>query len=130
MSNEIMNLIETIVVVPLVIAISSFLIALIRQQTAKIESSVKDEKAKKLIQIAESAVAQTVTSVTQTYVDELKKEGAFDFCAQKEAFEKSKQNVEKLLTEEAVSAVKETFGDFDEWLETKIEEAVYNSKAS
>lgn len=130
MSNEIMNLIETLVVAPLAIAISAFLIALIRQQTAKIESSVKDNKVKRLIQIAESAVDQAVTSVTQTYVDGLKKEGAFDSNAQKDAFEKSKQNVRKLLTADAISAVKDAFGDFDEWLETKIEEAVYNNKVS
>lgn len=128
MSNEIMNLIETLVLTPLVIAISSFLIALIRQQTAKIEGKIKDEKARRLIEIAEGVITQAVTSVTQTYVDGLKAEGTFDKAAQTAAFEQSKEKIYMLLTNETKQAIQDNYGSVSEWIKTKIEETVNKNK--
>lgn len=128
MSNEVMNLIETLVLAPLIIAISSFLIALIRQQTSKIEEKIKDEKAKRMLEIAENVVSQAVATVSQTYVDGLKKDGIFDTDAQKEAFEMSKDKIYKLLTTDTLQAVQNNYGDVDEWIVTKIEETINKSK--
>lgn len=128
MSNEIMNLIETLVLVPLLIAISSFLIALIHQQTARIETKIKDEKAKRLIEIAESVVSQAVTSVTQTYVDGLKAEREFGKEAQKVAFEEAKNKIYLMLTDETMKTVQENYGNIEEWIRTKIEETVNKNK--
>lgn len=128
MSNEVMNLIETLVLAPLIIAISSFLIALIRQQTSKIEEKIKDEKAKRMLEIAENVVSQAVATVSQTYVDRLKKDGIFDTEAQKEAFEMSKDKIYKLLTTDTLQAVQNNYGDVDEWIVTKIEETINKSK--
>ena len=128
MSNEIMNLIETLVLAPLVIAISSFLIALIRQQTAKIEEKVKDDKVKRLLEIAENVVSQSVATVSQTYVDALKKDGIFDKDAQQQAFEMSKDKIYTLLTADTLQAVQNNYGDVDEWIVTKIEETINKSK--
>lgn len=128
MSNEIMNFIETLVLAPLVIAISSFLIALIRQQTSKIEEKIKDEKAKRMLEIAENVISQAVATVSQTYVDGLKKDGIFDTDAQKEAFEMSKDKIYKLLTTDTLQAVQNNYGDVDEWIVTKIEETINKSK--
>ena len=128
MSNEVMNLIETLVLAPLIIAISSFLIALIRQQTSKIEGKIKDEKTKRMLEIAETVVSQAVATVSQTYVDGLKKDGIFDTDAQKEAFEMSKDKIYKLLTTDTLQAVQNNYGDVDEWIVTKIEETINKSK--
>lgn len=124
MSNEVMNLIETLVLAPLIIAISSFLVALIRQQTFKIEEKIKDEKAKRMLEIAENVVSQAVATVSQTYVDGLKKDGIFDTDAQKEAFEMSKDKIYMLLTTDALQAVKDNYGNVEEWINTKIEETI------
>lgn len=124
MSNEVMNLIETLVLAPLIIAISSFLIALIRQQTFKIEEKIKDEKAKRMLEIAENVVSQAVATVSQTYVDGLKKDGIFDTDAQKEAFEMSKDKIYMLLTTDTLQAVKDNYGNVEEWINTKIEETI------
>lgn len=124
MSNEVMNLIETLVLAPLIIAISSFLIALIRQQTSKIEEKIKDEKAKRMLEIAENVVSQAVATVSQIYVDGLKKDGIFDTDAQKEAFEMSKDKIYMLLTTDALQAVQDNYGNVEEWINTKIEETI------
>ena len=128
MSNEVMNLIETLVLAPLIIAISSFLIALIRQQTSKIEEKIKDEKAKRMLEIAENVVSQAVATVSQAYVDGLKKDGIFDTDAQKEAFEMSKEKIYMLLTTDTLQAVKDNYGNVEEWIDTKIEETINKSK--
>jgi hypothetical protein len=128
MSNEIMNLVETLVLAPLVVAISSFLIALLRQQTAKIEGKIKDEKAKRLLEIAEGVVTQAVTSVTQTYVDGLKADGEFTKEAQRAAFEQSKEKIYALLTNETMQAIQDNYGSMEEWIKTKIEETVNKNK--
>lgn len=126
MSNEVMNLIETLVLAPLIIAISSFLIALIRQQTSKIEEKIKDEKAKRMLEIAENVVSQAVATVSQTYVDSLKKDGIFDKEAQQQAFEMSKDKIYTLLTTDTLQAVKDNYGNVEEWINTKIEETINN----
>ena len=118
MSNEIMNLIETLVLAPLVIAISSFLI----------KEKIKDEKAKRLIEIAEGVVSQAVTSVTQTYVEGLKADGTFDKNAQMAAFEESKDKIYLMLTDETMKAVQDNYGNIEEWIKTKIEETVNKNK--
>ena len=128
MSNEFMNLVETLVLAPLVIAISSFLITLIRQQTAKIEDKIKDDRAKRLIEIAEGVVSQAVISVTQTYVDGLKAENEFGEEAQRVAFEQSKDKIYMLLTDETMKAVQDNYGNIEEWIKTKIEETVNKNK--
>lgn len=126
MSNEIINLIETLVLAPMVIAISSFLIALLRQQTAKIEEKIKDEKAKRMLEIAGNVVSQAVATVSQTYVDVLKKDGIFDKDAQQQAFEMSKDKIYTLLTTDTLQAVKDNYGNVEEWINTKIEETINN----
>lgn len=128
MSNEVINNIETCVIIPMMIAVSSYIIAFLHKQTARLQEQIKNEKAKKLIDIADSIVNQSVVSVTQTYVDGLKAEGAFDKTAQEIAFNKSKEKICCLLTTEVANAVKDNYGSFEDWINTKIEESVCKNK--
>lgn len=128
MSQEIVNLIETLVLAPLIIAISSFLIAFLKQQTAKLQEKIQDEKIKRLLGIAESVVSQSVLTVSQTYVDALKEDGLFGKDEQEKAFEMSRDKIYKLLTADTIQAVQENYGDVEEWIKTKIEETINKSK--
>ena len=89
MSQEVMNIIETCVISPLLIAVTSYVIAFLHKQTVRLQETVKNEKMKNLIGIAEGIVAQAVNTVSQTYVDGLKADGIFDKEAQKTAFGKT-----------------------------------------
>ena len=128
MSQEIVNLIETLVLAPLIIAISSFLIAFLKQQTAKLQEKIQDEKIKRLLGIAESVVSQSVLTVSQTYVDALKEDGSFGKDEQEKAFEMSRDKIYKLLTADTIQVVQENYGDVEEWITTKIEETINKSK--
>lgn len=128
MSQEIVNLIETLVLAPLIIAISSFLIAFLKQQTAKLQEKIQDEKIKRLLGIAESVVSQSVLTVSQTYVDALKEDGSFGKDEQEKAFEMSRDKIYKLLTADTIQVIQENYGDVEEWITTKIEETINKSK--
>lgn len=128
MSQEVMNIVETCVISPLLIALTSYIITFLHKQIVKLQAQIKDEKIKNLISIAEGIVDQAVSTVTQTYVDGLKEEGVFDKDAQKTAFEKSKTYVYSLMTEETKNAIMENYGTLDTWVSTKIEEFIAKSK--
>lgn len=128
MSQEVMNIIETCVISPLLIALTSCIVTFLRKQTVRLQEQIKDEKVKKLISIAEGIVDQAVSTVTQTYVDGLKEEGVFDKVAQKTAFEKSKTYIYSLMTEETKKAIAENYGTLDTWVVTKIEESIARNK--
>ena len=49
---------------------------------------------------------------------------------QLEAFEKSKNKTLEILGDTTVAALREIYGDFDAWLETKIEQVCRETKAA
>ena len=98
-----------------------FLFTLLRKK-------VKDEKLARVISRVENIVKQTVILINQTYVDALKEEGLFDKEAQKAAFEMCKDKVLAMLNDEAIVAIAETFGDYEEWIRTLIEAYVRENK--
>lgn len=106
----------------LITAGGSYLVALIRRQTAQIEREINNETASKYMDMACDAVDQAVTYTAQTFVDTLKAEGAFTKEKQLEAFKKSRDKALEILGETAVAALGEIYGDFDSWLDTKIEQ--------
>ena len=98
-----------------------FLFTLLRKK-------IKDEKLARLLSRVENIVKQTVILINQTYVDALKEEGLFDKEAQKAAFEVCKEKVLAMLNDEAIVAIAETFGDYEEWIRTLIEAYVRENK--
>ena len=98
-----------------------FLFTLLRKK-------IKDEKLARVISRVENIVKQTVILINQTYVDALKEEGLFDKEAQKAAFEMCKDKVLAMLNDEAIVAIAETFGDYEEWIRTLIEAYVRENK--
>lgn len=98
-----------------------FLFTLLRKK-------IKDEKLARLLSRVENIVKQTVILINQTYVDALKEEGLFDKEAQKAAFEMCKEKVLAMLNDEAIVALAETFGDYEEWIRTLIEAYVRENK--
>lgn len=104
-----------VVLVPLFGIAVKYVAAYLKEKT---DNSVLD----KYVVLAEEAVTQAVEYVAQTYVDALKKAGEFDEAAQQQAFEEAKKRALDILGEEAVGMLGSIFGDFNTWLETKIEQ--------
>lgn len=114
----------------LITAGGAYLVALLKRQTAQIEKDLDNETATKYMNMAVDAVAQAVAYTAQTFADSLKAEGKFTKEKQLEAFEKSKNKTLEILGDTTVAALREIYGDFDAWLETKIEQVCRETKAS
>ena len=106
----------------LITAGGAYLVALLKRQTAQIEKDLDNETATKYMNMAVDAVAQAVAYTAQTFADSLKAEGKFTKEKQIEAFEKAKGKTLEILGDTTVAALNEIYGDFDAWLETKIEQ--------
>lgn len=106
----------------LITAGGAYAMALLRRETAKIEQEIDNDTATKYMNMACEAVTQAVTYTAQTFVDTLKSSGGFTKEKQLEAFEKAKSKTLEILGDTTVAALGEIYGDFDTWLETKIEQ--------
>lgn len=106
----------------LITAGGAYAVALLRRETARIEKELDNETASKYMDMACEAVTQAVTYTAQTFVDTLKSSGGFTKEKQIEAFEKAKGKTLEILGNTTVAALNEIYGDFDAWLETKIEQ--------
>jgi hypothetical protein len=114
----------------LITAGGAYAVALLRKETAKIEKQIDNETASKYMDMACEAVTQAVTYTAQTFVDALKSSGGFTKEKQLEAFQKSKDKTLEILGETTCEALGEIYGDFDAWLDTKIEQVCREIKVS
>lgn len=107
----------------LITAGGAYAVALIKRGTARIEKQIDNELAAKYIDMASEAVSQAVAFTSQTFADSLKQEGAFTKDKQIEAFNIAKSKAMEIMSDAALEAINDIYGDLDVWLETKIEQA-------
>lgn len=93
-----------------------------------ISAKTKNEKYSTIINNINDIVQAAVMATQQTFVDNLKKDGKFNPEAQKEAFNKTFNEVKAQITPELENAVNEIVKDFDKWLETQIEATIKKIK--
>lgn len=113
----------------LITAAGGYLVVMLRKWTAQAQQKLDSEKASKYMNMACDAVAQAVTYTAQTFVDALKEEGTFTKEKQIEAFERARDKALDILGDAALEALDEIYGDFDVWLDTKIEQVCREIKA-
>lgn len=123
--NDILLNILSVATTAIVLPLISFLGVKLTQW---LNSKIKDEKAKALLEKANGIVLDAVRSVFQTYVEALKKEGSFDAKAQEVALGKAKAIVLSELTKELKSFVAENYGDLMAWVTNAIEASIYKLK--
>ncbi|CDG37270.1 hypothetical protein CTHBC1_2687 [Acetivibrio thermocellus BC1] len=128
MNSEFINTIMTAVVLPLLVAVSGYLIAYLRKKAAEVTANIENQTIRFYIEEANEIVFQAVETLFQTYVDDLKKKGQFTKEAQQEAFNRAKDITLQLLSAEAREILIEIYGDLDLWIKTKIEQAVKQNK--
>ena len=128
MNAELINTIMTAVVLPLLVAVSGYLIAYLRKKAAEVTANIESQTIRFYIEEANEIVFQAVETLFQTYVDELKKKGQFTKEAQQEAFNRAKDITLQLFSAEAREILIEIYGDLDLWIKTKIEQAVKQNK--
>lgn len=94
----------------------------------KTKTFVEHEKLNQYIDYAQEAITTAVTSVSQTYVDSLKKSGQFDKTAANNAKKQAIEIAEKLISDNSKIAIETVFGNFEEYINNKIEAVIKSEK--
>ena len=123
--NEILLNVLSVATTAIVLPLISFLGVKLTQW---LNSKIKDEKAKALLEKANGIVLDAVRSVFQTYVESLKSSGSFDSQAQSIALGKAKAIIESELTEDLKAFIAESYGDVAGWIGNAIEASIYKLK--
>lgn len=128
---EIMDLIAQIFevcIIPLMGILTAYFVKWIGVKIEGLKEETKNEKTEKYLDMLNNTITNCVIATTQTYVDTLKAQGAFDMEAQKTAFTMTYEAVAKLLTDEAAEYLNEAVGDLNLYITQKIEAEVNLNK--
>lgn len=128
---EIMDLIAQIFevcIIPLMGILTAYFVKWINIKTEELKEETKNVKTEKYLDMLNNTISNCVIATTQTYVDTLKAQGAFDMEAQKTAFTMTYEAVAKLLTDEATKYLNEAVGDLNLYITQKIEAEVSLNK--
>ena len=93
-----------------------------------LQSKTKNEKLIHAFTIAENIVQTVVNETTQTFVDTLKSTQQWDQDTAKQAFAQAKAQALQLISSETQQIIADETGNFEAWLNSKIESSVKQSK--
>lgn len=91
-------------------------------------SKAKNEKDRELINKINDIIFDAVISITQSFVDTLKKNNGFTPEAQQEAKEKAYAIINSQLTVELKQFIQDNYGDVKEFIMNKIEAVLWQTK--
>lgn len=118
--NELLIKLLYAVIISVVPILTKFLTDYIKNLKFKIESEMQN----KYIDEVKNIISDIVLSVNQTFVERLKKEGAFTKEAQEEAYKMAYATALILVQGKAKEVITNVYSDFDTFLETQIESYV------
>lgn len=113
--NEILGVVITAFVIPLITFLSNEAIKLLKEKVAELK-----------IKKAENAVVAAVAEIAQNYVDPLKKAGTFAEDTALIAFNKAFELSKQLINDDTQELIDAIHNNFDSWLQAQIETAVKN----
>jgi hypothetical protein len=122
--QAIIPMITTLLAVWLIIGIRK----VAKEASEKSSSELVDKLTDKYFKMLETTVTNAVLATTQTYVEALKKENAFDKEAQEKAFNMTYETVMKVLTDEAKRYLEAAVGDLELYTKNLIEATVKLTK--
>ena len=109
-------------------ALLGYLVSYINKKKDALIEQVDSDIADKYIQKISETITDCVIATNQTYVEALKKEGAFTKEAQEEAFNRTLNNVLAILGEDCIDYLKTITSDVEAYLKNKIEAEVNLNK--
>lgn len=101
-----------------------YLSNLSKEKVAKIENIKVREASYKLLDI----ITKCVSATNQEFVGDLKKEGKFNKDQQEEAWNKTKNKINKILDKESREILDKAYGDLNSYINQTIEDEVTNQK--
>lgn len=86
----------------------------------------KDKKVKKVLSQVTDTIINSVDTVQQTFVEDLKKNGEFTKAAQEQALEKASQMIREQLTNEVKQVIVDNYNDIEMFITSQIESYIKN----
>lgn len=93
-----------------------------------INTKIKNEKARALLDSATTVVSNVVKATYQTYVESIKGTDAWTKDAQEKALQNAVTAARSQLSEEVEKYISDNFGDVETWIKSLIETTLYNLK--
>ena len=109
-------------------ALLGFLVVYINKKKDALVEQVNSDIVDKYITKISETITDCVIATNQTYVEALKKEGAFTKEAQEEAFNRTLNNVLAILGEDCIEYLETITSDVEAYLKNKIEAEVNLNK--
>lgn len=115
--NDILTAIVQGILIPVIAVLGAAAVRFISEK-------LKSTRAKRILEQAADAAQAAVAQVAQSFVDDLKKAGAWDAEAGKEAARRALDLAKTLLGDFAYATLQDIVGEAEEYLKAKIEQAV------
>ena len=115
-------------IIPLLGILTAYLVSFIKSKKDKLIEESDNELLNKYINLLGETISVCVTATNQTYVESLKKQGAFDLEAQKIALQQTLNSVLSILSQDAQRYLTTAYGDLSAFITQKIEAEVHKSK--
>lgn len=117
-----------VVLIPTIIVLGKFIVQFIQAKCNELTSRNDNDLFNKYITMLQDTVVSCVMATTQTYVEKMKNQNAFDKEAQKQAFEMSFNAVKAVLSDDAKEYLQSVLGDLDLFITNLIEAQVAANK--
>ena len=121
---EIVTIILEVAIIPLLIALTGYLVAFVKSKTKQITDKTENDKVDIYINLLSDTITKCVLATNQTYVEALKKDNAFTKEAQLQAFDMTVEAVMNVLTDDAKKYLSAAVGDLGAYIATQIEAEV------
>ena len=128
MNPELLNQLFEIVLIPLLGALTVFVVKWLNAKAEEIKINTDNVLLDKYLEMLFETITKCVIATNQTYVEALKKQNSFSAEAQKVAFEKTYEAVMSIISLEAIEYITEAVGDFETFLKQLIEAEVNLNK--
>lgn len=125
---NLLNDIFKLCVIPMFGVLTIYLIKWLNAKELEVKDKIESETGDKYVALLFETIRDCVSATTQTYVESLKAQNAFDAEAQKKAFQMSFDAVMAVLTDDAKEYLTHIYGDLTAYITTKIEAEVKAQK--
>lgn len=126
--NEFLSELLKAVILAAIPVLTTYLVKLINKLRDRATAQTDDIKKQGYITEIADAVSTAVATVSQTYVDGLKKANSFTVDAQQEAAQKALNACLSSLSTAAITFIETVYGDVTEYLANRIEAEVRKQK--
>lgn len=125
---ELLTEIFQVCVIPLLGVLTAYAVKYINAKSNELTVKTDNDLFDKYIAMLADTISACVLATNQTYVESLKAQGKFDAEAQKAAFEKTKNAVLNILSDDAQEYLSAAVGDLNAYIEQQIEATVKENK--